>query len=401
MYDGSTRWGPGVYGAVWGAVALAQLGALWLLWAVDWRLAVGCALLLQLAKVAVMQPRLRDLGFPPDDAVWALVPLFNFGSGARMLAPTPSDELRERRVRSWSTQLSAVGAYRQALDRIGSGSLAVVLPLTLGLAALIAGVHLTLVDAAMAYTQAPRSALLGDGLNAALLLLLLYTAMQYARRSSVTRASWWPSTLLLPVGLLRLFEALRLQPLQGLEVLVSALPDLAVMMVFNATVFPLLVVLWLLGAADRLSGEAVQRGWQQVAPVYAGRDQLVELTGQVVVPGVWFSISYAFAEMLALLRPERPAFAGSAELSGGVRNKLFKMLAIWMLCLIAAQLAVALLVHTPAEVGSLMMTPHLLDPIARVGIDIVSVLLVWWEIVAMWLVFEERDALLQARKAGA
>ncbi len=58
-------------------------------------------------------------------------------------------------------------------------------------------------------------------------------------------------------------------------------------------------------------------------------------------------------------------------------------------------------VHTPAEVGSLMMTPHLLDPVARVGIDIVSVLLVWWEIVAMWLVFEERDALLQARKAGA
>lgn len=401
---GGTRWGVARFAGAWAVVMAAQFAAAVSLWSVDYRYAVAAVVVLQALKIPAMLPRLRDLGYPPDDALWAVVPLFNIGWWVRAFAATPSEELRQRRVRSWSTQLTAVEAFGSALHRMAAASGVQVLLATLGIGCLLAAVHVAGVDAFTARTLAPKSPVVNEALSVVVLMLGLYTLAQMARSSTVSRGSWWPSTLLLPAILLRAFESLRGQPLQGLEVLVSAMPDMALMMMLNATLLPLLVAVWVLSVARGEGGPPwgeLPRAWWNVAPVYAGRDQIVELGAQVVVPGVWFSISYAFADLIALVRPERPAFAASSALTSGIRNKLFKMLAIWLLMTLVAQFAVASVFHSPAEVGSLALTPHLLSPWARAGGDLVSVLFTWWAVVAMLTVFEERDALLQARQAQA
>ena len=124
---------------LWAGITVPQLAALWWAWeagwgpfvepqpaaAVPWGLA---ALGLQGVKAGITLPRLRDLGRPADDVIWALTPVLNVALFFQLLQRTPLEPLRLRRARAWCTQTGALQAYGRAAPRL-VGTAMVGLPL--------------------------------------------------------------------------------------------------------------------------------------------------------------------------------------------------------------------------------------------------------------------------------
>lgn len=398
------RWGRGTWFAAWAVVTAAQVAA-----GVSWRDTPTTALLVMAAlqglKIPLALPRLRDLGQPPDDAMWTAVPLLNAALFVQLLRPPPPADAWERRVRSWSRQLSTFGAARTGA-RAALASAGAVLPMTLVLGALAA----VLAEAASAWLlgcmaeEDTRASTL-EVLLALAGALALYTVVQVLRRDRVTRGSWLPSIGLLPVllGALALWSA----PYAGggLGLILSQLPLLAADLLVWPLAMGLLIGAWVRAALpalgqvpdpDARTGTAVE-----VAAVWGGRAQAVAVAAQLLyIPGIYLSIIWAFSEVLALLQPARPSFERSAKLATGIYSKLFKMLALWFF----ATVALDLLVMSPwASMDAILQTligiPGLIGPEARIAQAMARLLAGWWYTLALLAVFLERDALMAAHEA--
>jgi hypothetical protein len=364
--------------------------------------------LLQLAKVPLSWPRLWDLGRTRDDSMWTVVPLMNVGFFWQMMGKTPEESIRQRRIRSWSSQITALGAYRQAALKIWETSSGSVIVGTFTLALSLGWLHTTLADAFAARPVPSEDTFVAEALGGIWFLLALYAAVQWMKRKTATRASWWPVTLWVPVGFLWLAETMRGVPMEGLGLILSGLPDVAFLMIGGATLLPLAVTCWVLVVDDGRHGRSgeglwarVSERWMGVAAVYGGRDQIVELGFQAVIPGVWFAISYAFADLIAILDSDKAAFTESNRLARGIRQKIFKMLTLGVFLTLTLQLGAASVFHEPGYVASMMITPHLLSAEARILSDVVTVFAAWWCTIAMLVVYFERAELMAAHEAKA
>lgn len=409
------RWGVGRWLAVWAPVLGAQIWLAVTFGAESPGLVALAVLALQLAKVPATRGRLLDLGRPPDDLVYLLPPL-GIVLVFQCFGAAPGEQQRSRKLRVWEGRPTALDAWRQGMQRVAATFPAVgvstLLIAVVGAAAveLVGGALGSLVPAEVSGAAAgPDAGALEQGLTVLIGFVGLYTSVQYGKRARASRGSWWLSLLLLPAILM--WAAVRFQGQKGqLGVLLANLPHDAANL-FVAPVFGgVLVSLWVGAAQRKPDGSwpsaseawAVARArWWDVGVIWGGRAQATWLGMQVLILGIWFAVSYALADLLAVNRASEPSFTRSTELVRGQRSRVFKVLTVWFyLAVVALRTAVLVPFVGLDVVFNSLMVPQLLSSELQGAVSIVGWLTSWVCAMAMLVVLEDREAVLAARKAA-
>lgn len=173
--------------------------------------------------------------------------------------------------------------------------------------------------------------------------LIPYFLLQLAKRGSATRASWIPALLVLPTVLFAIALQVRVPRDQGLVVTVLVYNGLDILW---GTLFGSVLAVITVIVGDRLrrgaapfDAEAIRARLGDVVAVHGGVYQAVYVGLQVLIPGIYYALAYAFADISAVLEPERPSFARSASLTAGIRRRVFKAHYLGLMLFIVPQIA--------------------------------------------------------------
>lgn len=412
---GGRRWGRSAWLAAWAVILVGQVyGASIGLVALqatprnDVALVGALAIVfaLQLVKAWVTLPRLADLGRSPDDVLWALTPVLNAALFFQLFERAPTESLRERRVRSWATQTSALQAWLRSASLLPRTA-TVGVPSALFVAALAGDGGKAFVDLVFSRAEGSRGDGLFEGLALAVGALGLYTLLQVARRTRVSRVSWLPSLFLLPLLFVALAVAYRDSTSSGagpiLLYLVGAAWEFGPVAVAGGVAAALWIASGSLALEGKPSGvgatwEAARGRLADVVVVWAGRYQLVQLGAEVIIPGIWFGVSFAFADWWASRPDGSGAFRASTARVAGVRGRVFKVLLVWFLLGQASLLSVLVGALGPEVATAALFDPSLVPAGVATAAFVGPWLATWWCALAMGVVFLERDALLAARE---
>ncbi len=357
------RWGRGRYLFTWALLALAQgltVQSALVVQAGGGGVAetsvygVGLVLL-QAMKLVPTLGRLRDLGRPPDDALWTFVPVMNIALWTWMTWRTPSEARWNARRAVWIDRLQALPAWGHALRGVprAPGVLAGSVALLVVGDALSAEAlrQLVALDAAGRADLAPIAAG-GAGLCGVYLISLL------PKRGTIRPAAWLGGWLVVPLGLL--YAALS-APITGDAagtggMLVFTGLVLALTMAVSAPMWGLATARWI-AALDRADGRSVPSGvvWAVIA-ASVGRSVVVTLGMQVILPGVWFAVSWALAEVAAARNPAVGPFRASAAAVSTRRGPVLKILLVWGLLSMAASVVTLPLVGPAVWQASMLGT---------------------------------------------
>lgn len=348
------RWSRGPYLLAWAAVTALQV---WVLSAIAQPgLAAAAAWSLQLLKLPGAAARSRDLGEPGDDAILALIPFANLRLWFQLNRRTPSPPVWEKRRAQWVGQSSATQLVRHGFSTLW-GSAAATLAITaiyavfevglgLGFTPWILGLPATLED---------RGAVLSQILFGATGFVGLYTLVQLTKGARASRRSWWPTLLVLPLGLVAASVTLGGGDFQSLVDPGALLATLGVFLFLAAFPGAAAAVAWIALARAREQGgglsigqawAAVRRDTLEVAPVHGGSLIAIQLGFTIVVPGIIYALQFALVDIAALLRPEAPSFRHSVEVTRGVRQRIFKVYVLSFL--LAAVVAMGLVAAAEA-----------------------------------------------------
>lgn len=402
---GSMGWSRGRWAGVWLLTLAVQAGlgmALSWSWGVNQAVVQACAaglVLVQALKMLAATRRLADLGRPPDDAMWTLIPIANLLLAVSLLAASPTPELRERLNRSWGSQLTAVAAWRQAL-----GTFVSVLPMTVlggfAIGGLVSGADVWLRDRVVPYLIDPTDNSLRQAIWAVAGFTGLYTAIHVSRGGRKSVASWAPTVFLVPALMLLIPERFAGPGSSGTLVYVMFLKA-----AFEAGLPMLLegaLIAWLLAAVDTREGRGPVDGLRgriaAVAIVYTLRAQVAAIGGLIVIPAIWFSVSFAFSDLLAFDGGERP-WSRSTALVSGIRGKILKVLAVWFMAWNGLAFALMSPFVSAQEAFTGLFVGGDLPPAAEFGATLAHVVTVVICALALRPILREREALFAEREA--
>lgn len=357
--------------------------------------------------------RLNDLGKQPSDAVfYVLVPVVNIiGLIECTFYPAPSEARRQQKIHLWKNQLGPFVALAQGGALMGRTA-SVGLPL-----ALIYGIVMAVgADRAVRLLDWGKTADpglvsgLADGFSVLAVILLVYTGLQYSKRARASRISWVPSLFLLPSVLMaagfRFFDAGNQSQLQLVLILAFSMAWSAVWMSFGGAGF----IAGITTAAEQArKGEPVDTGaafsavgsrMLDVAGPHGTRVQAIMVGNQVVIPGIFYMLQLAFADTIAVLKPEASALKESGRLTWGMRGRLFKMFLTVMLLTLIAQFGAIVLIDGTGPAMAYFFDPRELSLGGYAASEIVWGLSAWWVQLALLLVYHDRVAYLRARTAA-
>lgn len=404
------RLGLGGFWVAWGVLTLAQA------WLFSVREGFGPALVggliaaLQVAKLAPTLWRLHDLGRAADDALYGLVPLLNVGLFFQVaFAPTPVPAKRERAMATWQGQMLALEAWAAGMRRAAASSGAALLPtIVLGVAGAV-GVE-ALIEAIKAAIPPAEVDVSGtaQGLGILAVLLGLYAVLQSFNQRRTGWASWIPVMLFLPVLSVWGLFSFRGVTSQQAGVILSGLPPLAASFTVGALIGGLLTAVWVLAAqapSARPDGllAAVRKVALSTVVVWGLRQQIDQIGFQVLlfVPGVYFAVSYAFSDLLVVLRPEASPFADSHKLVRGIRSRVFKVLLLWLVISLALNwLAWAPFLSQTEILTTLVGAYGTAPPELHALASFLGVFPSWVCTLALLELYEERERVLEARRAA-
>jgi hypothetical protein len=384
--------------------ALTESGVLLGVWLAVW----------QLAKAVPTAWRLRDGGYQTGMALLlVLLPVVNLAVLPRFcFGPTPSEELRERRASAWKDQPDATSILASGA-RIALGSAAIG-----GTAAIVFGVgrgasswFLGALMADYIAMEGPQRALVGQVVWGVVLLLGMYSVVNFMKRETASRASWFPVLFLLPLTLFGVADKVgltaRASAQENLALVAVALPplawDLLYVSIFGAT----LAVIWVRLAAaihqgERVSasevvGEAFRRTVEISGP-HGGRTQIVAIGMQVVLPGIFYALQYAFVDAIAVLEPKRRSLQWSGKVSWGMRTVIFQVLFVGF---VVGQLVYLGIIYTfdgGEGLGLIVVNPASL-PLATQIASAVGLALVGWVVEsALVVLYLQRIDTIRKRK---
>lgn len=402
------------YLGAWAAlVALQSLALFGPLAELSPGLRVAWVALWQLAKVVPTAWRLNDLGADPSSApLFALVPIANVAAFfGRMLERTPSEALRARRRAQWQGSIGALAALGRGLGLVGA-------TLPLGLPLVLIYAVLSTLGARWALGRLDWALALGPGnlggLTSALGVftgfLALYTLLQTFKLRRASRVSWAPSLLLAP-ALLALGGLTLVDRGMGSELgpAVLTLFLIAWNLAFASFAGAALAVAHVLLGDAALRGETlgarellgqVGRRTLDVSAPHGARVHAVSIGIQLLVPGVFYALQLAFTDLIAVLEPNQRALSRSSQLTRGMRMRLFKVFLVWALVSAGLTFAVAYVLQ-PAEFAASFFDPRVLTTPTYLMQEIVWALTSWVLQMALLVLYVERVAREDARKAAA
>lgn len=399
--------------AVWLPLAAAQgwLAAQYTAWAEQGSasLIVLGVIALQLAKVYPSLMRLADLGRAPDEAIYGLVPFLNIGLFVNLLGGTPRDKLRESRLATWQGQMLATSAWVEGMRRVAKTAPKVLLPtLVLG------GVGSVSVEALATLIQdgiPPAGTDLQNVLEALIGVGgfgVLYAALKASKGVHAPYGGWAPVLLLVPVWSLAALIGGRGSNSQQVGLLLSGLPPLIASFTVGAVFSGLMASVWIDAALPegRSAGPlAVMRSSGFAMIVVCGlRQQIDQIGFQILlfIPGIYFAVSYAFADLLVILKPAEAPMVASHALVRGIRSRVFKVLVIW-LCgtLFLNWLAWAPFLDSGQIFSAFIGAYTVAEPWMHALATFLGVFPSWVCTLAMLAVLEEREQVIAQRKERA
>jgi hypothetical protein len=390
----------------WALLTAAQVGCFVQAGSLGGAAATGLVvvgLILQIAKVVPTVRRLRDLGRSIDDAVYALVPPLNAALWTWLLAATPTPARREAAMRRHAG-LSALDAWRLGLRDARDTSTALILP-TLALGA--GGGAAVEALSVLVKEQSEPAAAAASGLATALPpltgFLALYLAIQSAKSARTTRASWLPVLLLAPALLWTVGLSLAGQRGQQIAQLQMVIPAQVASLVVGPVVGALLAGLWILGARRGADGQpAGLAAWGELVrggglagfvALWGLRSQANGLLFQVtIIGGIWFGVSWALADVIALYEPGARSLQRSTALVRAVRPRVFKALVIWFGLTVYVTLAAWIPMAGVSASISTLMGADLVSHEAHVLASTLGALVSWPATLAMVAIYQDRRA---------
>jgi len=412
------RIGRGAFFGIWAILFVAQLATLANMSSsaedAGLPLPVAIAVLvgLQLLKFPITAWRLNDIGRPISDSFFfVLVPVANIiGLLRYMTEASPSKARWERRRRGWGDQMGPLEALMRALPLVAKTA-GVGVPVVVVYGVIMAAVGDAMLDFAAdaAHMDPTTRANLSQALLAVAMLLALYTGVQFMKRAKASRLSWFPSLFLVPVllvGLSLYFFDAGME--SNLQLILLTFIYMGWQLLWMSIGGAALVVAVTLAAERARTGKPIDAGsiFAQLGPrtldvagPHGTRVQAVTIGMQVIIPGIFYLLQLAFADSIAVLRPEAAALKESSQLTWGMRQRIFK--------LILAMTIVTMGLHfglTSAIDGVDKAMAYFIDPremsfgTFAMG-EIIWAVYAWVLQVALLLMYHDRVRYLEERRA--
>ena len=387
------------------------VGGTWLVFQaaeVSTGLAVAVGAVAWLAQVPLARARINDLGRSPDDVLWVFVPVLWQVFALVLLAPTPRDEERAKRIATWHGQLTGGAAFL-----LGARQLARVWYLALVLALVFASIQTFIGDEVLAFVEVAKGLELDRRQLLAQVLfwvaggLGLYTLVQFVNRSKVSRVSWIPSLFALPIGLMG--GGVFLIGMPGTDPARYALVYSAWGLISACIGGAALAIAWITIGQELADGRtprpmAVLRRMLDRTPDVAGphgaKVHAVQIGLQVVVPGIFYAVQMAFVDMVAVLEPDAPALKRSARLTWGIRTRVLKVLLLGVVFALGAGLAAAWVFEGPAAMWEGLIVPGATSLATNFVGDLVGILSFGAVTLGLLAIYRERVERLRAREAA-
>lgn len=244
-----------------------------------------------------------------------------------------------------------------------------------------------------------------QGFRLLCLLLVIYVAFQLFKPRRA-RSSWVPVLLFLP----SLFLALAFWFLASRTGQAATAPaeQLFFTMAWSLLVQSFAGAVWVVGivvAADASArGVSVHDAWSAMVSRTAGvvevvgtKAQAVSIGLQLLVPGLYTAVIFAFAEFIAILDPtvERP-LVQSRELTKIARGTLFRLVLSYFIFMALGSLGVCVLLESGAVWMSSIFDPATPKVETRYAIALVNGVTQWWFVMANLALYRRRIAVQQA-----
>lgn len=178
------------------------------------------------------------------------------------------------------------------------------------------------------------------GMVSLTVFLTFYAVLQFAKRETASLESWLPALFALPTALasIAFYFAQSGGTANGMPVTQVLLIN-AFSIVFGVVVVAPALVLWLRAGQAAHEGKehdlgetlvAMQTDSRRVMVVRGAKLQAILVGIQVLLPGIFYALQLAFAEMIVVLRPQQSALRRSGQLTWGMRGRIFRLLALVM-----------------------------------------------------------------------
>lgn len=324
--------------------------------------------------------------------------------------PSPSrEELRATLGRSTGALAALVEGLRLAGRTAGVGGGTAIVYATIG--ALVGwpiievGNNLLEIDVA--------AASLGVQISGGIAVFLaLYFGIQFTKRKTASLASWAPSLLVIPAALITVaFAMVSSGQASGMQPFIPALCQLAWVLVWASFGGAAAAIVWVRAGDAASRGEPVDAGQilaevprrtLEIAAPHGARIQIVSIGFQVILPGIFYALQYAFVDMVAVLDPQRSALRRSGQLTWGMRGRLFRMFLIYWLVTGFASLGLAMLIdggQLSQRFTEMLMNPTGFSLPVLVAQELMWALGTWVLTLALLVLYQEREAQVRAKRA--
>ena len=265
----------------------------------------------------------------------------------------------------------------------------------------------------MRATERPIIQLWAQGFFALTVFLVIYAILQFTKRDRVSRASWWPALFAVPAALVMGAFSLEFQGTARQVPIVPTFLLMAWWLAYGSIGGAAVAIAWLRAGNAAMKGQRADAGaivseigrrTIEVSGPHGAKVHAVTIGMQIILPGIFYALQLAFADMIAVLDPTRPALRRSGQLTFGMRGRLFRMLFVWwivstVLAMVAGGVYDGVLepVAMLEKWGELLLDPSAISPAAGVVSEVVWSLTTWVLTLALLVLYEEREEQVRAR----
>jgi len=240
-------------------------------------------------------------------------------------------------------------------------------------------------------------------------LLSVYAVIQFMKRHTATRASWFPALFALPVlvgagGIMLAGSPTGRQLGPALFQMLLVPWTLLLYSVGGAAC----AIAWVRGADEVAEGRPVDTSavlgevgsrLVEVSGPHGARQHAVTIGLQLLVPGIFYALQLAFVDAIAVLQPEGAAWKRSGDLTYGMRSRLFRVFAMWFVVTLLVVGGLQVGVGGTEAITLAMVDPRALGlPIYFVS-ELITAITSWVLTVALLVLYKEREAQVTAARA--
>jgi hypothetical protein len=313
------------------------------------------------------------------------------------------------------TRTGSMAAFGQGF-RLAARTAAIGLPAALAYGALSGALGAAITDATKTAETVDHATLelVAQVITFVGAMAALYGVIQFTKRDRVSRESWFPALFAIPCLLIGggLYVQLSGQARQYGPVVLS-LVLMGWSILFATFAGAAATIVWMRAGADALDGRPIRAGeilsetgrrLLEVAGPHGARVHAVTIGSQLLLPGIFYALQYAFTDALVVLDPERPALARSGQLAFGMKGRLFRLLLAWWVVGMVLTTGVAAVMQgmtTPEKivelVAAMFVDPTSILPRTFAVQELVWAVLTWVLSLSMLVLYREREALVRAK----